>query len=60
MITVIFLKTKKFDFPKDANEMANTAVPEQSAPFGAVWPQGYKAFFMLNSAQHEIFPAHKY
>ena len=22
-------------------------------------PQGYKAFFMLNSTEHEIFPAHK-
>ena len=25
----------------------------------AVWPQGYKTFFMLNSAEHEIYPAHK-
>ena len=24
-----------------------------------VWPQGYKTFFMLNSAEHEIYPAHK-
>ena len=24
-----------------------------------VWPQGYKTFFMLNSTEHEIFPAHK-
>ena len=23
------------------------------------WPQGYKTFFMLNSIEHEIFPAHK-
>ena len=22
-------------------------------------PQGYKTFFMLNSVEHEIFPAHK-
>ena len=22
------------------------------------WPRGYKTFFMLNSTQHEIFPAH--
>ena len=21
-----------------------------------VWPRGYKTFFMLNSAEHEIFP----
>ena len=23
------------------------------------WPLGYKTFFMLNSAEHEIYPAHK-
>ena len=23
------------------------------------WPRGYKTFFMLNSTEHEIFPAHK-
>ena len=23
------------------------------------WPKGYKTFFMLNSAEHEIYPAHK-
>ena len=23
------------------------------------WTQGYKTFFMLNSAEHEIYPAHK-
>ena len=23
------------------------------------WAQGYKTFFMLNSTEHEIFPAHK-
>ena len=22
------------------------------------WPQGYKTFFTLNSAEHEIYPAH--
>ena len=22
------------------------------------WPQGYKTFSMLNSAEHEIYPAH--
>ena len=25
----------------------------------AAWPRGYKTFFMLNSVEHEIFPAHK-
>ena len=24
------------------------------------WPRGYKTFLMLNSAEHEIFNAHKY
>ena len=23
------------------------------------WPRGYKTFLMLNSAEHEIYPAHK-
>ena len=23
------------------------------------WPRGYKTFFMLNSAEHNIYPAHK-
>ena len=25
-----------------------------------IWPRGYKTFFMLNSAEHEIFSANKY
>ena len=25
----------------------------------SAWPQGYKTFFMLNSAEHEIFTAYK-
>ena len=25
----------------------------------STWPQGYKTFFMLNSAEQEIYPAHK-
>ena len=24
------------------------------------WPRGYKSFFVLNSAEHEIFDHHKY
>ena len=24
------------------------------------WPQDYTTFFMLISAEHEIYPAHKY
>ena len=26
---------------------------------GRIWPQGYKTFLLLNSAEHEIVPAHK-
>ena len=26
---------------------------------GKIRPRGYKTFFMLNSVEHEIFPAHK-
>ena len=25
----------------------------------ATWSRGYKTLFMLNSAEHEIYPAHK-
>ena len=28
-------------------------------PFTLTRPRGYKTFFMLNSVEHEIFPAHK-
>ena len=27
--------------------------------FHKIRPRGYKTFFMLNSTEHEIFPAHK-
>ena len=29
------------------------------SPESAFRPRGYKTFFMLNSIEHEIFPAHK-
>ena len=28
------------------------------AGFSQTWPRGYKTFFMLNSAEHEILNAH--
>ena len=28
------------------------------AKYGIYWPQGYKTFFILNPAEHEIYPAH--
>ena len=27
--------------------------------FQEIWARGYKTFFMFNSTEHEIFPAHK-
>ena len=39
--------------------MADNVVPDQTVPGGTTWPQGYKTFFMLNSAEHEILDAHK-
>ena len=29
-------------------------------PKEAIWPRGYKTFFVLNSVEHEISNAHKY
>ena len=26
---------------------------------GKTWPRGYKTFFVLNSDEHKIYPAHK-
>ena len=38
-------------------------LPSQHSILGhhrpANWPRGYKTFFMLNSAEHEIYPADK-
>ena len=28
--------------------------------FNEFWPRGYQTFFMLDSAEHEIFSANKY
>ena len=33
--------------------------PDQTAHLGAVWPRGYKTFFMLNSSEHKILTAQK-
>ena len=32
----------------------------ETLPSAEFWPRGYKTFFMLNSAEHEILNAHKY
>ena len=31
----------------------------RSLPVTCLWPRGYRTFFMLNLAEHEIYPAHK-
>ena len=33
--------------------------PNELKAYLDIWPQGYKTFFMLNSTEHEIYPAHK-
>ena len=38
-------------------ELTNSLLEFSSFQF--TWPRGYKTFFMLNSTEHEIFPAHK-
>ena len=47
---------------------AGTPVPPPPTPMNLeinilikekTWAGGYKTFFMLNSIEHEIFPAHK-
>ena len=34
-------------------------IPSQTDPNIAARPGGYNTFFMLNSAEHEIYPNHK-
>ena len=33
--------------------------PPLNPPLKRSQARGYKAFFMLNSAEHEVYPAHK-
>ena len=40
-------------------EHASQAKIQISLRVRAVWPQDYKTFFMLNSAEHEFCPAYK-
>ena len=39
--------------------IGNRDDPAQAASLEAVCTRGYKTFFMLNSVEHEIYPAHK-
>ena len=49
--------------------MTNNVDPDESARYEQsqkdlhckdIWSRGHKTFFMLNSAEHEIFSANKY
>ena len=48
--------------PKDGNGNGKNLDPDQTAVFKIRSSQarGYKTFFMLNLAEHEILNAHKY
>ena len=48
-----FLTLSHSEWPK-LNEVFSTL-----SATGLTWPRGYKTFFILNSAEHEIYPAHK-
>ena len=41
------------------NENARSAKVQVSLHIRVAWPQGYKTFYMLNSAEYEICPANK-
>ena len=39
--------------------MFQTYIQANKFSMQQIWPRGYKSFFMLNPAEHEIFPARK-
>ena len=41
-------------------DLPGTAIVHLVTTKVEIWPRGYKTFFMLNSAEHEIFSANKY
>ena len=42
-------------------KLENSASLDQTAPLhNSIWARGYKTFFMLNSAEHEILNACQY
>ena len=44
-----------------AKQIEKTSAYSRIQTLGLViWPRGYKTFFMLSSAEHEIFSANKY
>ena len=42
------------------NIWKSLSYPKYTETWNPFWPRGYKTFFMLNSAEHEIFSANKY
>ena len=46
-------------FMSMTNSMLNLVEHEKKFYNLGTWPRGYKTFFMLNSAEHKIYPAHK-
>ena len=48
-----------FIFLNDTGATAYSVICNQTAPLGAVWARGFRTLFILNSAEHETFLAHK-
>ena len=51
-------KKLSFGFSPRLAHFQRVSVAEQTG-FSLTLPRGYKTFFMLNSAELEIYPAHK-
>ena len=51
LINQVCLKTWNNKIPIDDGSFHNIQL--------VFWPRDYKTFFILNSAEHEIYPAHK-
>ena len=47
------------DMVKTQSHLSEYKKYKQLALISRPWPRGYKTFFMLNSVEHEICPAHK-
>ena len=52
--------TRTQDLSQTVRALKPTELPSHTVDLRhQIWPQGYKTFFMLNSAEHEICPANK-
>ena len=54
---ILYFTTKE---SKMKNDLSLDVCPDAVILTIFAWPRGYKTFSMLNSAEHEILPAHKY